>query len=99
MPSTETWACAVCGCAREVAERARAHAGLPPLREDAFTCGQQCALALVENEISAIESMLQRAATTGATGLDQPAAWPRTYLPRRAVYVHVLSQTLSSPPT
>jgi hypothetical protein len=46
------WRCAACGCARDVAERLRAVALLPPLDEDALACSQRCALALVDREVA-----------------------------------------------
>src|SRR5512146_1250257 len=86
MPNGEVWTCAVCQCTSETANRVRARARLSVLRLDALTCGQACALALVEREIAALEAELQtRTMKLGIVNGPAETGWH----PRRAAYVHV----------
>jgi hypothetical protein len=68
------------------AKRARAGAGLPGLCSDAIACSQACALALVEREIAAVETMMR-----DGKRWTQFADANTESLPRRAAYVHLVA--------
>jgi hypothetical protein len=84
-----TWRCAACGRARDEIEAERAVAGRPPLGRDALSCGQRCALALVEREIAAAREVIARADGGGRPERDGDGA--TLHVPRLAAYVAVMA--------